>query len=465
MQIAQVIAGYSLGEADILRRAMGKKKQEEMEKQRQRFLDGAAKKGFSQKKADRLFDQMAKFAEYGFNKSHSAAYAYLAYVTAYLKAHYPVEFMSALLTSETGNTAKVVKYINECRDRGIRVLPPDVNASGMNFTPAGDSIRFGLGAIKSLGASSVQAIVSAREQNGKFATIEDFCEQVDAGAINRRVIENLIKSGAMDSLEGNRGQLFAMIDPAIESGQRASRDRASGQAGLFAGFVEEHKSRQPLPAVPDWTPKDKLDGEKETIGFYVTGHPLDEYRDKVAALQSHDSSSLEGLNRGEAVAICGLIAGVQRKRNKEGKLWASFQIEDWYGAAECLCFASSYEQLQAELVEDAAVLVRGQALPEENAPARISVKDMVPLAKARVALPRLISIRVGLSGTNGADKAAALTDLFGRKPGEAEVRLRLEKPRDFSVILDVTVRVRPDKEFCAEVERICGPQSMEVLAD
>lgn len=464
MQIAQVIAGYSLGEADILRRAMGKKKKEEMDQQRERFLQGAVARGFAPRKAEKLFEQMAKFAEYGFNKSHSAAYAYLAYVTAYLKAHFPVEFMSALLTSETGNTAKVAKYINECRDLGIRVLPPDVNASDMNFTPDGDAIRFGLGAIKNLGAAAVQAIVNARSECGPFETLEDFCENVDLSAINRRIIENLVKSGAMDSLRATRAQLFALIDSAIESGQRAWRDRASGQGGLFAGIVEPRKARKPLPDIPDWTAKEKLAGEKETIGLYVTGHPLDEFRDKVKELGSHDSSNLEGLNRGDEVAICGVVTGLQRKRNKEGKLWASFQLEDWFGSVSCMCFASAYERLHQDLQVDAAVLVRGKAMPDESGAVQISVKDVVALSTADVSLPRLISIRVPIGGANGLDRAEQLTRLFQRKPGEAEVRLRLEKPKDFSVILDVTVKVRPDKEFCAEVERICGPQSVEVLA-
>jgi len=464
MQISNVIAGYSLGEADLLRRAMGKKKADEMAAQRERFVQGAAGKGFHQRKAEKLFDMMAEFANYGFNKSHSAAYAYLAYVTAYLKAHYPVEFMAALLTMETGNTAKVVKYINECRDRSIRILPPDVTFSAMDFTPDGEAIRFGLGAIKSLGANGVHSIVAAREEGGRFECLEDFCERVDLGSINRRMLENLLKAGAFDSLGANRGQLMASLDSAIEAGQRAGRDRASGQGGLFASTAAP-PARKPRPNVPDWEPKQKLEGEKEVLGFYVTGHPLDEFREKIAQIGTHNTSTLEGLSRGEEVAICGLTGSLQRRRTKEGKLWASFQLEDWFGSAECLVFASAFEQLQGDLAPDRAVFVRGQALPEENAPARISVREAVPLASARLDLPRLISIRVPLNGESGRDRAGALTELFSRKPGDAEVRLRLEKLRDFSVILDIAARVRPDKEFCAEIERICGPQSMEVLAD
>src|SRR5215467_11057075 len=230
MQISNRVAGYSLGDADLLRRAMGKKKPEEMAQQRERFVKGAVARGFNQKKVEKIFDLMEQFAGYGFNKSHSAAYAYLAFVTAYLKAHYPIDFMAALLTSETGNTAKVVKYINECREMNIRILPPDVNHSEWSFTPDGEAIRFGLGAVKNLGQSAVEAIGRAREEKGAFSSLYEFCERIDLGAVNRRMIESLIKAGALDSLEGARSQKFAIIDSAIESGQRVWRDRESGQA-------------------------------------------------------------------------------------------------------------------------------------------------------------------------------------------------------------------------------------------
>jgi DNA polymerase-3 subunit alpha len=465
MQISNRVAGYSLGEADILRRAMGKKKAEEMAAQRARFLEGARAKNIPPKKAEKIFDQMAEFANYGFNKSHSAAYAYLAYVTAYLKAHYPIEFMSALLTSETGNTAKVVKYINECRDMGINVLPPDINESSLNFTPAGNAIRFGLGAIKNVGAGAVNSIITARDEGGPFETLIGFCERCDVTAINRRMIESFIKAGAMDSLKGNRAQLFATVESAMEAGQRAFRDRTSGQSGLFGDMVASGAaSEKPLPALNDWTPREKLAGEKEMLGFYVTGHPLDEFRSKVKELATHDSTALEGLKREDNVALCGVVTSVQRRRNQKGELWASFQLEDWAGQSECLVFARTYAEISADIQEDAPVLVRGSPLLEEGAPAKISVKEVTPLAKASLQLPRLISIKVLLE-RNGGEAAGKLTELFAAKPGEAQVRLRLEKPRDFSVILDVASRVRPDREFCAAVEKICGPQSIEVLAD
>jgi DNA polymerase III subunit alpha len=466
MQLSSRLAGYSLGEADILRRAMGKKKQEEMDKQRERFVSGAKAKGFPQKKVEKVFDQMAKFAGYGFNKSHSAAYAYLAYVVAYLKTHYPVEFMSALLTSEMGSTDKVVKYINECREMGIPVLPPDVNSSGRDFSPDGQGIRMGLCAIRNVGGAGADSIIQARESGGPFESLYDLCERVDLTSVNRRILENFVKGGALGSLGGNRAQLTAVIENAMESGQRAWKDRESGQVGLFGAAADEPAQvEHPLPVLPDWTMQQKLAGEKEVLGIFVTGHPLDEFSDKVAELSTHDTETLEGLERGAEVAICGILTGIQRKRNKEGKLWAAMRVEDRKGGVEAMAFSTQYDRLLTSLVEDQAVLVRGLVLPEENGPPKLSVQDIVPLRVARVNLPALISIRVPVGVNGTANKAEALNQLFARKRGETEVRLRLEKARDFSVILDVTPKVRPDKEFWAEVERICGPESLEVLAN
>jgi len=476
MQISSRVAGYSLGEADILRRAMGKKKAEEMAAQRERFIKGALERGFPQRKVEKIFDLMEQFAGYGFNKSHSAAYAFLAFVTAYLKAHYPVDFMAALLTSETGNPAKIAKYINECRDMGITVLAPDVNSSDWNFTPItpGEegsgpgigSIRFGLGGVKNLGPSAVEAIRAAREEHGPFRALYQFCENVDLSAMNRRMIESLVRAGAMDSLEGNRAQLMAAVESAMEAGQRAQRARESGQEGLFGDAMggEMHEEK-PLPAVAEWALREKLVGEKEMLGFYVTGHPLDHYQDKIPELATHDSGSLEGLAKGVEVALCGVITGIQRKRNREGKPWASFLLEDRTGALEALLFTTNFDRLSSMLQEDQPVFVRALALPEENAPPKISIQEIVPLEVARVPLPSLISIRVWLGRNGSTDRAGSLDELFRRKRGDTQVRLRLESPRDFTVILDVPVKVRPDREFRSEIEKLCGSEAIEVLAN
>jgi DNA polymerase-3 subunit alpha len=456
---------------------MGKKKAEEMASQRERFIRGALERNFPQRKIEKIFDLMEQFAGYGFNKSHSAAYAFLAFVTAYLKAHYPVDFMAALLTSETGNPVKIAKYINECRDMNITVLPPDVNSSDWSFTPVadllGDSIRFGLGAVKNLGPSAVEGIRMARGPLERFRSIYQFCDTVDLASINRRMIESLIRAGAMDSLEGNRAQLMAVVEGAMEAGQRAQRARESGQEGLFGeAFIAEHgHEEKPLPAVPEFALREKLLGEKEMLGFYVTGHPLDQYEDKTRELSTHSSGNLEGLEKGVEVALCGVITGVQRKRNREGKPWASMVLEDRNGAVEALLFTTNFERLSSMLAEDQAVLVRGLVLPEENAAPKISVQDIVPLEVARVPLPSLISIRVWLrkngdaANGNATDRVAALDDLFRRKAGDTQVRLRLESPRDFTVILDVPTKVRPDREFRAEIEKLCGAEAIEVLAN
>ena len=464
MQISNKLAGYSLGDADILRRAMGKKKADEMAQQRDRFIAGATAKGFPAKKVAKIFDLMEQFAGYGFNKSHSAAYAYLAYVTAYLKAHYAVEFMSALLTSEAGNTDKVVKYINECREMGIRVLPPDVNQSDLHFTPAEDAIRFGLGAVKNVGQGAVEAIVAAREEGGAFKSIYDFCERVNLGSINRRALESLVKAGALDSTGANRAQLWEALDRAIESGARIGRDRAMGQHGLFGMAAEEEHHEMPLANLPNWTMDQKLAGEKEMLGIYVSGHPLDRFRDKIADLATHFTDKLEDLEKNTPVAMCGLLTSIVRKTNREGKYWAALKIDDSRGTADAMVFANRYEELLPVIKEDSAVFIRANVLPEESGPPKLSIQEMIKLEDARVNLPSLISIRIWLKDESP-EKASALSQLFERKSGSTEVRLRLEKPRDFSVILDVDTKVRPDKEFKAELEKICGPECMEVLAN
>ena len=280
---------------------------------------------------------MEKFAGYGFNKSHSAAYAYLAFVTAYLKAHYPLEFMSALLTSETGNTAQVVKYINECREMGIRVLAPDVNSSDFDFTPAhGRQIRFGLGAIKNVGANAVESIVKTRARDGRFGSLYDFCERVDLGAVNRRMIESFIKAGAMDTLDGTRAQLTAIIDSAMETGMRASKDRESGQSGLFAALMEEQPaSEHPLAERSGLDRPGEADAEKEMLGFLH--HRASAGRStwtRCGSFPRIPPASWKGWRRGTEVALCGILTGVERRRNKEGKLWASMKIEDLEGAVE-----------------------------------------------------------------------------------------------------------------------------------
>jgi DNA polymerase-3 subunit alpha len=280
------------------------------------------------------------------------------------------------------------------------------------------------------------------------------------------MIESLIRAGAMDSLEGTRAQVFMAVESAMEAGQRVWRDRVSGQAGLFGMEIADapETAGRPLPRAEDWPLREKLQGEKEILGFYVTGHPLDQYAEKIAELASHDTATLDGLEKGSEVVLCGVLTGIQRRRNKEQKPWASMQLEDRNGAVDAMVFTTQFERLAPELVEDLAVMVRAQALPEEGAPVKLSVQEIVPLDVARVSLPSIISIKVWL-GRNGFDRARELQQLFDRKRGETHVRLRLEAPRDFAVVMDVPQKVRPDREFQREIQRICGGDSIETLAN
>src|SRR5438105_7341947 len=326
MQIANRLAGYSLGEADLLRRAMGKKIASEMAAQRERFVTGAVQRGFPQKKIEKIFDLMAQFAGYGFNKSHSAAYALLAYQTAYLKTHYPVEFMAALLTSVTGNTDDVVKYINECREIGIAVEAPDINVSDANFTPHGTAIRFGLAAVKNVGHNAIESIVAARKKVGRFKSIFEFCEEVDLRLLNKRVLESLIKSGAMDSL-GRRAQLMEVLDRAMEGAQKTQRDAESGQHGLFGVFQQDETASHngKLPANPDWDEHTRLAAEKEILGFFITGHPLEKYREKLEDLRALSTAELGAMKsstgKDELLCTAGLITNLRVLKSKKGDFY------------------------------------------------------------------------------------------------------------------------------------------------
>ena len=466
MQIANRVAGYSLGEADLLRRAMGKKKPAEMAAQRERFIEGALQKGFPKRKVVKLFELMEQFAGYGFNKSHSAAYGFVAHVTAYLKAHYPVYFMAALLSSESGNMAKVAKYISECRDMGIRILPPDFNSSFWSFTPSDDeTILFGLGAIKNLGKNAVAAIIEARQEAERFDSLLHFAESVDWQHVNKRMLESAIKAGAMDSFGGHRSQLMAALDGAVEAGQRASRDRSTGQHGLFDALAAEKTPAEVLlPEVPEWPESQKLAGEKEVLGFYVTGHPLNAYRDKVAELSELNTSQLAKLDNGTEVALCGVLGAIARKRNREGRPWASGMLEDLQGSVDLLVFANQFESLEPMLGEEQPVLIRGEMRVDESGPLKVAVNEIVPLEVARVGLPRQVSITIQLDNGSTQQTVDRLRELFASKPGDTDVRLRLLKRRDFLLFYDLADHVQADRDFRQQVEQICGAGSLEVVS-
>jgi len=468
MQIANRLAGYSLGDADLLRRAMGKKKPEEMAAQRERFVQGAVQRGFPPRKIEKIFDLMAQFAGYGFNKSHSAAYALLAYHTAYLKTHYPVEFMAALLTSVTGSTDDVVKYINECREMGIAVEPPDINVSDATFTPHGEAIRFGLAAVKNVGHNAIDSIVAGRKKLGRYKSIFEFCESVDLRLLNKRVLESLVKSGAMDSM-GRRAQLMAVLDKAIERAQKTRRDAESGQHGLFGVFqdetVDNHNDK--LPETPDWDEHQRLAAEKEILGFFITGHPLEKYKDKLEDLRALSTEELCAMTRStgkdESITTAGIITNLRVVKSKKGDFYAQGALEDMAGSVEMLVFPEAFKKLQEKVKLEVPVLIRGGVRIEEGANPKLTVNDIVPLEDAKVPLPRSVRISIPLESATSST-VDALHTLFTERRGEAKVLFDVERAGDFMVVMEAEgYNVLPDRNFIARVEQLCGRGAVRII--
>jgi DNA polymerase-3 subunit alpha len=469
MQIANRLAGYSLGEADLLRRAMGKKKAEEMAQQRERFVEGAAQRKYPPKKIEKIFDLMAQFAGYGFNKSHSAAYALLAYHTAYLKTHYPVEFMAALLTSVTGSTDDVVKYINECREMGIAVEAPDINVSDANFTPHGENIRFGLAAVKNVGGNAIESIVAARKTLGRFTSIFDFCENVDLRLLNKRVLESLIKSGAMDSL-GRRAQLMAVLDKAMEQAQKAQRDAESGQHGLFGVFEEEEPeaTNDRLPNIPDWDEHTRLTAEKEILGFFITGHPLEKYKDKLQDLHALSVEEIAAMTKStgkdETIVTAGIISNVRVLKSKKGDFYAQANLEDMSGSIDLIVFPEAYKRIGEKVKLEVPVLVKAGVRIEEGANPKITAAEIMPLEDAKVPLPRAIRVRIPLE-SSGEATIDSLHNLFLERKGEAKVLFDVERQGDFMVVMEAEgYNVVPDRSFIARVEQLCGRGSVRIIS-
>ena len=462
MQIANRLAGFSLGEADILRRAMGKKNREEMAAQRQKFLTGCAAHNVPAKKGERIFDLITEFAGYGFNKSHSCAYALLAYQTAWLKTHYPVEFMAALLTSETGNTEKVVKYIREAREMGITVLPPHVNSSDLNFTPVGEAIRFGMVAIKNVGENTVLGILEARERLGGFESFFQFCDVVDARLLNRRVLESLIKAGAMDSLGGKRAQLFAVIDRAMESSQKFQRESTAAQHGLFMGGPTPHAPTIPtLPDVEEWAEHELLANEFATLGFYISGHPLAKFAARLKELKAVELSSVEGRRNGEDITIAGIVVGMRAMRSRKGDRWGILTLQDMTGVLEVLAFPEAFARLESVLKSDAPLLLRGRVNAEESG-TRVSVQDARLLDQPAQKPAACMRVRVDLDAMDEL-KLDRLKELFAGAPGTCPIAFDLLTPDGTVATLRSDQRVRLDDRLVDEIRRMCGPDAVEVV--
>ncbi len=464
MQIASVMAGYSLGEADILRRAMGKKKKEVMEAEEQKFLQGADAKGIQSSSAKKVFELMAFFAGYGFNKSHSAAYALVAYHTAWLKAHYPVHFMAALLTTEKGNTDKMVQYIGECREMGIHVRPPDVNASGLDFTVEGDQILFGMSAIKNVGEGAIRSILDARKEHGPFRMLHEMCGLIDLRLVNKRVLEALVQSGAFDCFDGLRSQLAAVIDTALDAGQKQRADREAGQGSLFGGGDEPTATPPKLPDLPPWDEKTRLSLEKATLGFYVTGHPLESYSEMLNDFENKTLAELPDVETGTQVSVAGIVTSLRRRKSKKGDWWASFQLETMEGQIDVLSFPKVYETIQQHLEDDRGLLVTGRFEIDESQ-SRIVADSVCPLDELRERRSEAVQLRLD-AGTLSEQLVESLRGTIDAHRGDVDLFFEIARPGAYRLVARAQThfRVAPTERFTREIERLVGPRCIRYRA-
>lgn len=458
MLIAQVLAGYSLGGADLLRRAMGKKKPEEMAKQKEIFMAGAAQNKLDAKRAEAVFDLMEKFAAYGFNKSHSAAYALVAYHTAYLKTHYPVEFMAALLTEDMENTDKVIKNINEVRSMGIEVLPPDINASSSTFTVHDKAIRFGLGAVKGVGGAAIDAILETRQEQ-PFVSLHDFCERVDLRKVNKKVIEALIKCGAFDTLDGHRAQYMAVLEEAMEIGQKMQREKAQGQASLFG--TEEIVSQRgtsygDLPEMEAWSDKVKLGFEKEALGFYITGHPLGRYQEVIRRFANCSTADISERADKEEVRLCGIVSGIRDLMTKKGERMAFVTLEDLNGFVEMVVFPDIYRDAAEWLHSEQPLLVTGTVEVSEDT-RKLMPKEILPLQEVSRKETKRVHFRFQVPGLVD-DQLHRLKEIILRHRGGCRVFMHLVIPNCSETIMRLpeNLKIAPTDEMMEDTERLFG---------
>jgi DNA polymerase III subunit alpha len=461
MKIANDLANYSMSEADDLRKAMGKKIPEIMAKHQKRFVSGAVENSIPSDKAGEIFGLISKFGGYGFNKSHSAAYALIAYQTAYLKAHFPVEFMAALLTSEMHSSDGVVKYISECKGHHIPVLPPDINESGKEFVVSGSSIRFGMAAVKNVGEGAIESILEYRAEK-PFVSIFDFCERVDLRRVNRRVLESLIKSGAFDTLGYKRSQLTGGLDEILEYGQRVQREKADPQMGLFGTADELPSINLPsLPGIEEWQEKQLLIFEKEALGFYITGHPLNRFKEIIDKFATADTLSLKELSDNSGVRLAGIIRNTKVITTKRGDLMAFVTVEDMNGSFEITVFSSLYTGTQHLLSSDTAILVDGQVQKEENS-IKILANHIVPIQQAEEHWTVSIHINLDIANTNR-DQLESLHHVVKSHPGACEAFLHIKDPEmtEAVIALPDLFQLHPSSALRKEINACLGYQAYE----
>jgi DNA polymerase-3 subunit alpha len=470
MQAAQALAGYTLGAADILRRAMGKKKVEEMQKQREKFLKGCAEKnGIPSSKANQIFDLLEKFAGYGFNKSHAAAYAIVAYQTAYLKANYPVEFLSAMMTNDMSDTGTLSILINEARAFGVEVLPPDVNESHVAFAPArqGTVIRFGLAAIKGIGEVAVQSILDARERDGRFKTLAELCERVDGRTVSRKVLEALIRSGACDAFGESRATLFSQIDRTLARAASIIHDRQRGQASLFGALeAKDPDDGVKVARLPEWPQSELLAAEKELLGFYVTGHPLTPLAPLLQNYGLHTSVTAAAVEPRTVTRIGGMIGAIQQGISKKsGKPYAMVTLEDLEGTVQVLCMNENFDKYRDLLKIGNALLVIGEVNNGEDKP-KIFPQEIMLLEDAPRRYTKQVHLRLNTAHVT-AEKLEEARGLATANPGKVPLFLCFRYPTGEAVFVETheKYRVAPTLQFQRQADEIFGADTYYAKVD
>lgn len=494
MQIVRELAGYSFGRSDLVRRAMGKKKMDVMEKERKNFIygitegdrvivEGALRRGVSEKVANQIFDDMIDFAKYAFNKSHAAAYAVLAYQTAWLKCYYPVQFMAALLTSIMGNSKKVSRYIQCCRKMNIEVLPPDVNESHANFTVVGNKIRFGLAAVKNVGINAVRSIIEARERGGKFVSFSDFCNRVDMAHINKRAVESLIKAGAFDTLEGSRAQYMAIYEKVMDSVQQIRKNNIKGQISLFDTSDDSSDgvaTEDYLPDIPEFNRKILLGFEKEMLGLYISGHPLEDYREELERNSTVTTGQLQMLSDpeehvdvknsaladGSIIRIAGIIVEKKNKTTRNNNLMAFATLEDLQGTVELIVFPAVYEEYAELLKEDSIIAVEGRlSLREDEEPKVIceKIKSLRKSEKGKSTLETEGKLYLKIPKSLSHDVLGEIKNVLRESNrGNVPVFICFEDKNRKTMMASRDLWVRVDENLINQLNLILGPECVKV---
>ncbi len=458
IKIANEMAGYSLGKGDILRKAMGKKIPELMKAQKEEFTAGCLKNKIDRKTAERVFDLIENFAGYGFNKSHSVGYALLAYQTAYLKAHYPQEFLAANMTSEMGSTDRIIILMEECRRMEIEVLPPDVNKSQLAFSVSDGKVRFGLAAVKNVGHGAVEAMINARNKGGDFTTIFDFCARTELGALNRRSVESLVMAGAMDSLQGNRAQQHAAVEKALSFGQSLQRNEGINQSDMFAGSGETVVQEPKLDDDLEWNTHTILQNEKSALGFYVSGHPLEKFRLELEAFATVNTDTSGDVPDGNTATIGGLIQSLKINYDKQGRQMAFVTLEDFFGSIELLIFSDLFERSRSVLEVDSKILCTGRVSTRENEKPKIVASEIAALEG--LFEHRTATLELFLNGNSTSKSLEDIKLVLRQHPGKVAVRLSIVSQDQLFVLSPKNTRVLPNLELIEKLSKLLGKENV-----